>query len=129
MASYLLDTNVLVRFLTDDHAEHLAETKELFTRAEKGEHSLAIVSLVVAETIFVLRSVYKHDYKEIAGRLQIFLSQRWLKVEERQILLAALSLLAIGTHFVDAYLAARANSDTVEIYTFDKKLKKMAAGS
>lgn len=129
MASYLLDTNVLVRFLTGDNAEHLAETRELFALAEKGEHSLSIAPLVVAETIFVLRSVYKHEYKEISGRLQILISQRWLKVEERQILLTALSLLADGTHFVDAYLAAKAKAESVELFTFDRKLKKMTQGS
>ncbi|MEI6511268.1 MAG: PIN domain-containing protein [Candidatus Uhrbacteria bacterium] len=128
MASYIVDTNILVRFLTDDRGEQLAEIKTLFSQAEKGEHSLTITPLIVAETVYVLRSVYQKTPKEISDSLQIMLSQRWIKVEERQILLATLALTAAGTHFVDAYLAIRAKNDATEVFTFDRKLKRLAAG-
>ena len=129
MASYLLDTNVLVRYLTNDHAAHLEEIKALFAAAQKGQHVLVVPVLVVAETAFVLQSVYKIDPGRIADTFRVFLSQRWMSVEERPALLAMLPALGGGMHFVDAYLAARAEAESVELFTFDKKLRKLVGSN
>jgi predicted nucleic acid-binding protein len=127
MATYLLDTNVLVRYLTNDHAAHSKEVAALFGAAEKGRHRLVVTALVVAETAFVLRSFYRIEASRIADALRVLLSQRWITVEERPCLLAMLPAFAEGVHFVDAYLAARSQNEAVELYTFDKKLRGSAS--
>lgn len=129
MASYLLDTNVLVRYLTNDHGTHLEEITSLFAGAQKGTHALVIPVVVVAETAFVLQSVYKIGPDRIADAFRVFLSQRWMSVEERSSLLAMLPAFGEGVHFVDAYLAARTKAELVELFTFDKKLRKLVGST
>ena len=127
MTSALLDTNVLVRFLVNDHKEHHAEATKIFSAAEAGKQKIVVPALVVAETVFVLQSFYKQTPTAIASALGTFLSQTWLRVDERSVLLATLARYGQGKHFVDAYLWALAKDQSLVVLTFDKQLAKESA--
>ncbi len=122
MKNALLDTNVLVRFLVADHEEHHKQAEKWFREAEKGKRSIVVTSLVIAETAFVLESFYKLKRGDIAKALEVFVNQRWLKVEERATLRLLWTSYRAGFHFVDSYLLARANAANETILTFDKKI-------
>lgn len=124
MISYILDTNVLVRFLVGDHQAHQEQARVWFKAAELGQCSILLTPLVIAETCFVLESVYKHPRQAIADVLEIFISQRWLRVEERDILLHLWSDYKRGLHFVDSYLRSWVKIHGGKAMSFDKQVIK-----
>jgi len=120
----IVDTSILVRFLTRDVESLYLESVEWFLKAEKGEIELSITSIVVAETCYVLQSFYKRDRVYIAEKMEVLISQKWIAIKNRVILLKCLAHYKAGMHFVDAYLGALSENSGAEILTFDKKLKK-----
>lgn len=124
MTNFILDTNVLVRFLVGDHPAHQQKAQEWFKAAELGQCSILVTPLVIAETCFVLESVYKQPRVAIADALEIFVSQRWLRVEERDILLHLWSDYKRGLHFVDSYLRAWVEIHGGKAMSFDKQVIK-----
>lgn len=118
----LLDTNVILRYVVGDDKKQHEQSKHIFKEAQQGKRMLVVKALVIAECCFVLESFYKKSHQEIAEPFEVILSQKWLKVEERETLLGALHRYLEGKHFVDAYLSAAALVEGGSICTFDKKL-------
>ena len=63
----VVDTNVLVSFLTDRHPEQQAQAAGLFSAAAAGENELLVPQLVVTELVFVLTNVYGRSNGEAAS--------------------------------------------------------------
>lgn len=126
--SQIVDTNVIVRFLVGDNRQQLSQAKEWFQEAEKGKRRLVIKSIVVAEACFVLESVYEKSRQEISDSFEVFLSQKWLKVEDRDVLLGLWSLYLSNLHFVDSFLITWARLNQSEVISFDQKLLKKFKG-
>lgn len=124
--SEILDTNVLLRFLVGDDPGQKEQVEKWFAEAEAGQRKIIVAPLIIAEAIFVLESFYKKSRADIVSALEIFLSQRWLQVEEREVLLAALSFYQQGDHFVDSYLRSYGQVRHTAILSFDEKLRKPA---
>lgn len=122
MKNYILDTNVLVRFLVGDHKEHQESAERWFTLAEKGTINIVIDPVVIAETAFVLESFYTLHRDHIASAMEVFLSQRWLDVREREALLDLWHYYREGLHFVDSYCLAWAQNAGASVLSFDKKV-------
>lgn len=120
----LIDTNILVRYLTGDNVGQMKEIDEAFREAKKGSRIFILKPLVVAETCFVLESCYKKSRNDVSEAFNRILTQKWLVIYEREELLFTISRYLDGIHFVDAYLTACANMSHVGVFTFDKKLKK-----
>lgn len=123
MSVSILDTNVLVRFFVGDNTTQRTEAEQWFKEAERGTRSIVITPIVIAETSFVLESFYKQRRNSIADALEVMIGQRWLRVEERNVLLRTLSHYRKGLHFVDSYLRAWTTVHGGDILTFDKDLK------
>ena len=124
MKKQILDTNVLLRFLVGDNEKQQKEAQRWFKEAEQRKRKIVIVPLIIAETCFVLESFYKKQRGEIAEALEVFLAQRWLEVEEREVLLSLWFWYQKGLHFVDSFLLAWAQVHTKGILTFDQSLSK-----
>lgn len=120
----LLDTNIILRYLVADNEDQHKQAKNIFKEAEQGKRKIIVKAVVVAEACFVLESFYKKTKDEIAESFEIFLSQKWLKVEDRQALLSMWTWYRKNLHFVDCYLLALANTNKLKIITFDKDLIK-----
>jgi predicted nucleic-acid-binding protein len=120
----LIDTNILVRYLTGDNPDQMKEIDKVFREAKKGKRSLILMPLVVAETCFVLESNYKKPRNQVGEAFVKILTQRWLVIHERGELLFTISRYMEGIHFVDAYLTACASMSGSGIFTFDKRLKR-----
>lgn len=120
----LLDTNVILRFLVGDNKSQQKEASAFFKEAENGKRMILIKPLVVAEVCFVLESFYKKSKNEVANSMEVFLSQKWLKVEDRQPLLSMWQWYRENMHFVDSYLLACSKLNKSKILTFDKTLNK-----
>lgn len=126
MMSYILDTNVIVRYVVGDNKEHQEQAMRWFSEAEKGRIVIRILPSVIAETVYVLQSWYHHPREKIADVMEVFLSQRWLDVHDRDALLTLWEYYRAGMHFIDSYLIALSKAEGVAVLTFDKKLQKRA---
>src|SRR3989338_3090321 len=109
-------------YLVGDDKLQQQKAQTIFQKAKDGKISLVIKPLIVAEACFVLESFYQRGREEIADAFEVFLSQKWLKVEERETLLALWDWYKKNFHFVDSYLLSWAKLNAGKIVTFDKKL-------
>jgi len=124
MKPEILDTNVLLRFLVGDNVPQQNQAKQWFSEAQQGTRKIIIYPLVLAETAFVLESYYKLDRSKIANSLELFISQRWLIIQERAALLHLWQWYRQGLHFVDSFLIASAKNNNAVVLLFDQQLKK-----
>jgi predicted nucleic acid-binding protein len=121
MARLLLDTNVIVRFLTGDHPAHSPRSRSLFALAAAGDVTLVVTDLALAETVWVLQSFYKLDRGAIAAALKDLIESTGIEVENKAVLLSALRNFAqTDVNFVDAYDAAIAAAESIAIASFDR---------
>lgn len=122
---YHVDTNILLRFLTEDPPEQFKAAAALIESAERGDVVLELSPLVVAETAFTLESFYKRPRKLVAETLQEFVKRLGVRLAERERILDALERVKkTGVHLVDAYLAASAAETKLPVASFDRDLDK-----
>ena len=125
MKKYLLDTNVLLRFLLDDHAELSRAAAGLFRQAADGKCLLILTDLAVAEAVWVLTSYYKLERQTVAESLAKMIVKAGIQCPTLEPTLDALARFkASKCDFFDCYLAAQASASDVAIASFDKDLKK-----
>lgn len=120
----LLDTNIILRYLVKDDESLFKKAEAIFKEGESGKRKLMVKVVVVAETCFVLESFYQKSRVDIAGAMEVLLSQKWLKVEDREPLLLMWNWYVDSLHFVDSYLLATSKLSGYKLITFDKKLEK-----
>lgn len=65
MTTYLLDANVILRFLTQDHPESSKAAKALFERAKARELALEADPLIVAEVVYALEGYYRKNRRAV----------------------------------------------------------------
>ena len=123
---YLVDTNILLRFLSGEPPAQAAAAQKLFDRAARGEVILEVPALIVAEAYYTLVSFYEVERKVVAGKLSLLLQQPGVKVWEADSVLAALGWLqAASVGFSDAYLAAAASEEKLTVASFDADFDKL----
>jgi predicted nucleic acid-binding protein len=121
----LVDTNVLIRFLTGDPPGLAERARELFSQAATGELELQLPVIVIAETIFTLESLYKIEKRDICEKLGVLLRGRGISVLEAEPVLDALRRYrSLRVSFVDAYLAALASHRKQPVCSFDRDFAK-----
>lgn len=74
MKQILVDTNVLVSFLTDRNQEQQEQAAALFRGAAAGEHTLLLHQTALSEMVYVLLSLYHVSAGEIAKTLHDLLA-------------------------------------------------------
>lgn len=118
-----VDTNVLVRLLTRDDAKQAARADEFVANGAWVSH------LVLAETTWVLSTVYELGARAIATAIEMLLSHEALSIAEPDVVRAALAHFrrkpSLG--FSDCLILeiARAAGHT-PLGTFDRDLGKLA---
>jgi len=123
-----VDTNVILRFLLNDPPEMAEKAAQVFKAAEKGEVTLVVNMIVIAEAIWVLQSFYKHSIPAIAKAITDFILSEGILVEDKITLLSALQLYEIRRiDFIDAWLAAKMQQQGIQqIYSFDEHFDRIA---
>jgi predicted nucleic-acid-binding protein len=98
-----VDTNVLVRLLTNDNPKQAAAARLLF-EAE----TIWIAKTVLLETAWVLHSLYGFEENEICDAFTRLLGLKNVLAEDEQSVTAALALASQGIQFADAlHLSSR----------------------
>jgi predicted nucleic-acid-binding protein len=121
--SVVIDTNLLVRYLTDDDPQKAKAVDTLLNRANKGELKILISSVVVAELVWVLESFYKLAAAEITELVEAILNTPGVDIQDKWIIKAALKIYrSKEIDLVDAWIIEFAKAKGAKrIYTFDKK--------
>lgn len=123
----LVDTNLIIRHLVQDHPKHSQIASKLFEACDRGDLTLVVISAVLAECVFVLDSFYEHPRREIAEVLRDLVSSPGVEIEKPPIHLDALKRYGDSkVHFVDCLTAAHAAADDVPVATFDSDFRKFS---
>jgi predicted nucleic-acid-binding protein len=115
-----IDTNILVRIVTNDSPEQVKQAVKLLR-----EHSIFISKTVILELEWVLRFSYKLNRDVIATTLQKILTTHNFIIEQPLIIEHALQWYQQGMDFADA-LHLASSFDAEKFASFDKKLLKKA---
>jgi predicted nucleic-acid-binding protein len=126
MKPLLVDTNILLRFITGEPAGQAKEVAELVAAAEAGNVRLSVLPMVLAEAVFVLTGFYEHPRSKVAEVLTHLISSPGFHAAETERMLHALKLFGAGKlDFVDCYLAAASIRDGSGLVSFDRDLAKL----
>lgn len=116
----LVDTNVIVRHLTQDHQEHSRAANELFRASDDGTLKLVILPVVLAECVFVLESFYKHERDKISAAMVLLISSGGIELADMSVYRDALNRYGkSNAHFIDCVIASYALAHNMPVSTFD----------
>ena len=122
----LLDTNVIVRFLTGNNDEKFKGVYDFFQDIEQGKISVELKLIVLLQTIFVLKSYYKVPKGEMVKAMKGLLKLKGLKIIEKKTVVSMMDIWdSNNIEIVDAYLIAclEKNSQNI-LYSYDKDFDK-----
>jgi predicted nucleic-acid-binding protein len=121
----LVDTNLIVRYLVQDHEKHARAAGKLFDACDRGDIVIVVLPVVLAECVFVLESFYRHPRASIASVLGRLISSPGVEITDMTVHLDALNRYK-GTrvHFVDCLIAASAVDRKLPVSTFDQDFRK-----
>lgn len=122
---YLIDANIIVRFLTADHEEQFQKAKEILLKLESREIEAEILDGVLAEVYFVLTKVYRLPKQSVTLDLKTLLSLDGVVGDNKIILFEALSILEHkNIDFIDALICAKVRLQNYKPLSFDNDVKK-----
>ncbi len=116
----IVDANVILRYLLDDHAELSAKAADII------EQQVVILPMEAAcEVVYVLQKVYAVERKEIQRQLESLLHETLVSMEKPTVFLKGLECYSASKlDFVDALLWAYHVVEKELVFTFDDKLNK-----
>jgi predicted nucleic acid-binding protein len=127
MKKALIDSNVVLRYLTKDPPKMAEAALRTLNDAQDGKISLLLTPLTVAEVVWVLESFYGQSKAKIAETMGQFLLCDGLEVEDMDLIIEALTLYqGKNLDFADAFLAAIAlRRGPQAIYSFDQDFNRI----
>jgi predicted nucleic acid-binding protein len=116
-----IDTNVVVRYLTGDHAKQSPRARALV-----NDNDVYLSTTVMLETEWVLRSVYDYSAAQVCKALRAFAGLPRVSLENPALAAFALDHAERGMDFADALHLGSA-SECEAMLTFDRKFLRSAA--
>lgn len=132
MKKSFVDTNLFIRYLTNDDPVKADRVEQLLDQAANGTVALVTTEMVIAEIVWVLESFYGLSPSNIAPLIRGILATPGLEVINGPQLRRALELYeGEGIDFIDGYIAAVMEKHNIdELYSYDRKhisrLKRIA---
>ena len=126
--TFALDTNLLVRLLTNDDAAQAARVEAWLVANATPQAPAYVDHVVLCELGWVLESSYAYSRAHVHGAIAALLEYDILSVESPALVQQALRWFAAGpADFSDYLLAARARSaGCAAVLTLDRKAAKTA---
>jgi predicted nucleic-acid-binding protein len=121
-----LDTNVLVRYLTQDDAVQSRKANAIIADAVTRGDQCSISAIVLCELVWVLREAYRLDKTTVAATVEQVLDTAQLVVEEADLARRALEDYRRGRGDFADYLIGWRNRQAgcSETVTFDHALQR-----
>jgi len=122
-----LDTNILVRYLTQDDPVQSAKAAEILERRLTGKNPGFVSIVAMVETVWVLDRAYFLTAQEIATAIERLLQVEVLAIESEQEVFTAMVALKQGRgSFADALIAELgARVGCTRTLTFDRKAARL----
>ena len=124
---YLIDTNVVLRYLLGDHTEFSPKAKSFMADVSDGTIKAEIPDVVIVECVHVMEKYYQIPQTEIVDKLGGILNFSGIvNPDKSEILTALLKYENSHVDIVDCILAAHSSPEKVVI-SFDKDMEKLKA--
>jgi predicted nucleic-acid-binding protein len=122
-----IDTNVFIRFLTEEKDKISDEFLNFFNDLKRGKIKVKLLDLVFFQIIFVLKSFYKVKKEEIIEVMREILSFKGIYTKNKKMLERTLELWERHSDdIIDCYIVANMELENeTELYSFDKKISKL----
>jgi len=123
MNPYFIDTNLFIRYFTNDDPKKADRVQSLLDKAASGKVRLVTAEIVLAEIVWVMESCYEVTRGRVADILKAILSTPGLEVLNGRIVEKAIGYYQQhNIDFIDAYIVALMDKLNITgIYSFDKK--------
>ena len=128
MKTVILDTNIIIRFVTSDDKEKQEKVASFFEKIEKGEVKAFIPDVIFAEIVYVLvsKKLYSLPKKTIQAILLPIINLPNIKFNNKKSIKRALNLFVKhDLDFEDGLIAAYAEKNKNDIYSFDSDFNKI----
>lgn len=123
MTGVLVDTNVLVSFLTDRDLTQQERAAALVEQAAEGHTEVVVPQVVLVELVFVLTNLYQVTAGQVASMIRQLLDLPGVRPLNELSWPAVLNLWPERVPaFADAALAATARRERLAVATFDRRL-------
>jgi len=120
-----VDTNLLVRILADDPGQP-AQVDAARALASKSQQ-IFVPLIVLVETVWVLESGYKLPKETVIQVLEHLEANQAFVLEDEDLSHRALGLFrSSNADFSDCLILSNCRARELELYTFDKRLSKLA---
>lgn len=118
-----LDTNVLVRYLVQDHPAQASKATQIIERGE--EEVFYIASVVVCELVWVMESAYGYGRDLVVPVLEQILRTGQFRFEDKDLLWQAVTDYRTSKGDFSDYVIGRigARAGCLRTLTFDRSLK------
>ncbi len=124
MNRIVIDTNVIISFLTDRNLDQQKLAADLFEGASAGKHQLVLHQIVAIEVVYVLHNLYHRSMAEVAATIRDLIELPGVVVIDKMPWGDLFDLWPQEIEsYADAALVAVTRSGNYEyIATFDRKL-------
>ena len=125
--SVVIDTNILLRYLRNDHPTLSIKAKKIFDKAYKNDVDIYFDEIVLAETIWVLSSYFKTPKSIIVSTLLEQLYFDWIINPRKKLMIKALGLFGkTNLSYIDCWIfTVNKSLKKTSLETFDNNLKKL----
>ena len=119
-----LDTNILVRYITQDDAEQAAQATRLIEGRCTSTNPGRVAQVVLCELVWVLRRAYGYSKTQVLEVLEQVLMTAELVIQDEAVVFLALDAYREGPADFSDYLLALGNraAGCETTYSFDKPL-------
>lgn len=123
MTTCFVDTNLFIRYLTNDDPAKAERVELLLREAAAGKVRLVTAEMVIAEVVWVLESSYGLKSAEVAPLIRAILATSGLDVLNAPLVARGLEYYETkNIDFIDGYIAAVMEKQGItELYSFDRK--------
>lgn len=123
MTTCFVDTNLFIRYLTNDDPAKAERVELLLKEAAAGKVRLVTAEMVIAEVVWVLESSYGLKSAEVAPLIRAILATSGLDVLNAPLVARGLEHYETrNIDFIDGYIAAVMEKQGItELYSFDRK--------
>jgi predicted nucleic acid-binding protein len=126
-AGCVVDTNVILRWLLQDHPELSPKATAFWKQVEAGERTAFISDAVLTEAVFVLTRFYAVPRAVVAANLSEIAGLKHTMFHDKPSVFGAVKLYEQrNISLVDALVVMYAAAQNSEIISFDADLKKAA---
>ena len=123
----VLDTNIILRFLLNDHPAHFQRAQAFMADVISGQITVYIPDSVLAECVYVLLKVYKVPKSKTCEVLTDLVSYAGISHLNRKILIHSLQLFAVhNVDIVDAIVHATGKQQDWDVFSCDQDMRKFS---